>query len=125
MLPPKAPKHCPEVAGELLLLYQRDCMMDELALQDALNDVVTKLENDDILTSRAFGVHNLTSFLARCVEACHDALDKQRDLPLRQDWWYNDIYQDLPEGKPTNGFILPVEMGGSWEETVSKVRNHC
>jgi len=91
MLSPKTPKHCPGVPGELLLLDQYDCMVEELALQDALNDVVTRLENDDILTSRPFGVHNLTSLLTRCVEACHDALDKQQDAPLRQDRWYNDI----------------------------------
>ena len=42
-------------------------MVDELALHDALNEVVTQLEDDDILTSRPFGVHNLTSFLTRCV----------------------------------------------------------
>ena len=67
MLSLKTSKYCLEVAGELLLLDQYDCMADKLALQDALNDVVTQLENDDILTSRPFDVHNLTSFLTRCV----------------------------------------------------------
>ena len=41
MLSPKTPKHCLEAAGELLLLGQHGCMVDELAFQDALNDVVT------------------------------------------------------------------------------------
>ena len=81
MLSPKTPKHCPGVAGELLLLDQYDCMVDELALQDSLDDVVTQLESDDdILSSRPFGVHNLPSFFIRCVQACHDALNKHETL---------------------------------------------
>ena len=75
MLSPKAPEHYPEVAGELLLLDRYDCMVDELVLRDVLDDV-TQFENDDILTSRPFSVHNLTLFLTKCVEACRDALDK-------------------------------------------------
>jgi len=95
ILLPKTPKHCLEVAGKFLLLDQHDCTVDELALQDALSDVVTQLEDDGILTSRPFSVHNLTSFLARCVEACHDALDKQQDPPLCQDRWYNNLQSTI------------------------------
>jgi len=33
---------------------------------------------------------------------------------------YYSLHRDPPEGESTNGLILPVETGGSWEETVSK-----
>ena len=129
-------------------------MVDELALQHALDNVVARLENDDILTSCPFDLYNLASFLTRCVEACNDALDKQQDAPLRHDRWCNDfqftvrttltdlpeepvslqpairggnrsvggdysLYRDPPEGRPTN-LMLPVEVGESWKETVSR-----
>ena len=91
MLSPKMPKPWLEVAAELLPLDQHDCMVDEPAIQDALNDVAAQLENDHILTSRPLDLYNLASFLTRCVEACHDALDKRQDAPLRQDRWCKDL----------------------------------
>jgi len=108
MLSPKTPKPWLEVSGQLLLLDQHDCMVDDLVLQDALNDVVTQLENDDILTSQPFDLHNLPFFLTRCVEVCHDALDKQQDAPLRQDRWYSN-----PQ------FTIGSALGDLSEESVS------
>ena len=92
MLSPKGPKRWLEPAGGLLPLDHYDCIMDELALQNALDDVVMQLENDKILTSQSFTeLHDLAGFLTRCIGACHDALDKQPDAPLRQDRWYKDL----------------------------------
>jgi hypothetical protein len=40
----------------------------------------------------------LAKFLTECVEACHDALDKQNVFPPRQDRWYGDL--EFTVGKP-------------------------
>jgi hypothetical protein len=91
MLSPKKPKPGVEAAGKLLLLDQYDFAVDKPAIQDALNDVVARLENDEILTSQSFEPHDLAAFLTRCIEACHDALDNQQDAPPRQARWYHDL----------------------------------
>ena len=154
MLSPKGPKHWLEPAGELLPLDHYDCMVDELAVQNALHDVVLRLETDEILTLQSFiEPHDLAGFLTRCIGACHDALDKQPNAPLRQDRWFNDLqftvtstiddgsgslqphitgghrfsvrgdellYWDPLEGKSTDRSALPVEVGVSWKQIVSR-----
>ena len=91
MLSPKGPKPWLEAAGQLLPLDHHDYMVDELVLQIALDDVVIRLESDEILTSQSLEHHDLAGFLTRCTEACHNALDKQPNAPLRQDQWYKDL----------------------------------
>ena len=91
MLSPETPKPGLEAAGKLLQLDQYDCTVDGPAFQNALDDVVTRLGNGAILTSQSFEHHDLAVFLNKCVEACHDALDKQQDSPRRQDRWYKDL----------------------------------
>ena len=147
MLSPKTPKAGFEAAKELLPLDQYDCVVDEPAFQNALEEVVARLGNDEILTSQSFEHHDLVAFFATCIEACHDALDKQQGTPLRQNRWYRDfqftgcsgesepaiadehrfsaegdelLHRDPRRGKPTNWLMLPVETKGSWKETVSK-----
>ena len=149
MLSPEGPKHCLDPAGKLLLLDHYDCMVDELAFQNALGDVVTRLENDRIL---ALEHRDLAGFLNRCIEICHDAPDKQSNALLCQDRWYQDLqfalrtamddhptslqppvagghgfsaggnevpYWDPLGGKPTDQPTLPVEVGTSWKNIVS------
>ena len=87
MLSPKKPKPHIEHTAELLLQHQYDYVVDRPAFQNALEDVVTRLVNDASLTSQSFNLHDLAVFLTRCVEVCHDALDNQREFPLRQDRW--------------------------------------
>ena len=74
MLSPKGPKHWLEPAGELLPLDHYDCVVDELAVRSALDDVVMRFENDEILTPRSEH-HDLAAFLTRCIGVCHDALN--------------------------------------------------
>ena len=91
MLSPKTPKAGVAAAGGLLSLDQYDCVADGPVFQDALNDVVTRLRYDNRPTPKSSDHHDLVVFLNRCVEACHDALDKQQDTPLRQDRWYKGL----------------------------------
>ena len=101
MLSAKTPKSLLETAGELLRLDQYDCAVDGPAFQNALDDVARHLKDDAILTSQPFEYHDLVAFLNRCVEACHDALDKQQDTPLRQDRWYKDLRFTIRDVSPT------------------------
>jgi hypothetical protein len=89
MLSPKKPKPDIEAVGKLLLLDEYECVADGLVFQDTLNDVVTRFDNKP--TSQSLDHRDLAVFLTRCVEACHDALDKQQYAPPRQDRWYKDL----------------------------------
>ena len=147
MLSPKSPKQGLEGAEELLPLDRYDCVVDEPAFQNALEEVVARLGSNEILTSQSFEHHDLVAFSATCIEVCHDALDKQQGAPLRQDRWYRDfqftsgsgesepaitdehrfsvegdelVHRDPRRGKPTNWLMLPVEAKRSWKEAVSK-----
>jgi len=60
---------------------QYDCVVDGLDFEHSLDDVVTRLKNDGNPTSQLLDHHGLSVFLTRCVEACHDALDRQRYAP--------------------------------------------
>ena len=91
MLSPKGPKPWLKAAGQLLPLDHHDCIVDELAFQIALDEVVIRLANDEILTSQSLEHHDLAGFLTRCMEVCHDALDKQPNAPLRQDRRNKDL----------------------------------
>jgi hypothetical protein len=147
MLSPKTPKPGFEAAEELLPLDRYDCVADGPAFQNALEEVVARLGNDETLTPQSFEHHDLVAFFATCIEACHDALDKQQGAPLRQNRWYGDfqftgcsgepgpaitdehrfsaegdepLRRDPQRGKPTNWLMLPVETKGSWKEAVTK-----
>lgn len=106
MLSPKRPKPGVEAAGEILRLDQYACVVDGLVFQNALDDVVTQLENGIKPTPRLLDDYDLAPFLTRCVEACHDALDGQQHAPPRQDRWYKDLDFTLtgvlvaPSGEP-------------------------
>ena len=106
MLSPKKPKPGVEVIGELLRLDQYDCVVDGPVFQNALNNAITRLENDIKAASRLLDPSDLAMFLARCMEACHDALDEQEYAPLRQDRWYKGLEFTLrgvlvaPSGEP-------------------------
>jgi len=91
MLSPKKPKPHTEPTAELLLQHQYDYVVDRPAFQNALEDVVTRLVNDATSISQSFDLHDLAVLLTRCIEACHDALDKQQDIPLRQGRWYGNL----------------------------------
>jgi len=101
MLSPKKPKPHIEPTAELLLQDQYDYVVDKLAFQNALEDVVTRLVNDASLTSQSFNLHDLAAFLTGCVEVCHDALDKQQDFPFRQDRWCRN-FQFTVRGVPVD-----------------------
>ena len=155
MLSPKKPKPDVKAVGELLSLDQYDCLVDGPDFQDALNDAVSRLKDDNQGTPQLFtNGCDLVAFLARCVDACHGSLDEQPSAPLRHDRWLKDIrfvvrnaqgtsaesvsfelgataghgsstldgnmvYQGPSEGHPCRKFTLPVEVGCSWEHTVS------
>jgi len=106
MLSPKTPKAGVEAAGALLPLDQYDCVADGPVFQDTLNDVVSRLRNDNEPIPHSLGHHVLAAFLTRCAAACHDAIDKQQNTPLRQDRWYKGL------GFTVSG-ILANSMGES------------
>jgi len=103
MLSPKEPKPKPgiEAPGELLRLYQYDCIVDSQPFQKALNDVVARLGT---FTPPSPGAGepayylDLAKFLTKCVKVCHDVLDGQEGFPTRQERWYNDL--EFTVGKP-------------------------
>lgn len=66
-------------------------MVGRSVFQDALNDVVARLENGIKPASRLLDDNDLAPFLIRCVEACHDALGGQQYTPLRRDRWYKGL----------------------------------
>jgi len=106
MLSPKKPKAGVEAAGALLPLDQYDCVADGPIFQDTLNDVVSRLRNDNKPAPQSLDHHDLVAFLTRCAAACHHGLDKQHDTPLRQDWWCGDLDFNInilatSLGKPT------------------------
>jgi hypothetical protein len=86
-----APKQGLEAAEDLLPLDRYDCMVDDPTFRSAVDDVVTQLGNDATFASRSFEHHDLAAFFTRCIEVCHDALDKQQGAPIRQDRWYKDL----------------------------------
>jgi len=94
MLSPKSPKPGVETAGELRLLHQYNCTVDKKPFQDALDDAVKQLRTftpQPAKSSESASYPGLVKFLTECVEACHNALDKQRDLPVRQNRWYERL----------------------------------
>lgn len=141
MLSPKKPKPGVEAAGKLLRPHEYDCTVDGPVFQDTLNDVVARLKTDTKPTSQLLDPHYLAVFLAKCVEVCHDALDKQQCAPLRQDRWYKNLQFTIkgvsttPSGEPVpdiaakqgqsalgeesaHRVTLSVETEGSWKEMV-------
>ncbi|KAF9644543.1 hypothetical protein BDM02DRAFT_3190520 [Thelephora ganbajun] len=94
ILSPKAPKPGVEAAGQLLLLHQYDCLVDQNPFNNALDDVVARLGT---YTPQPPGAgetacySDLTNFLTECVGVCHDALDKQDRFPSRRERWYSDL----------------------------------
>jgi len=91
MLSPKTPIGGIEVAGGLLSLDQYDCVADGPIFQDTLNNVVTRLRNDNKPIPHSLDHHDLVAFLTECVAACHDALDERQVTPLRQDRWFKGL----------------------------------
>ena len=94
MLSPKTPKRGIEAAGKLLPLAQYDCLVDGQPFLAALDDVVAQSKT---FTPRPAGSCGLASypslakFLTDCVEACHNALDRRHEFPVRQERWYGNL----------------------------------
>ena len=79
ILSPKTPKHGIDAAGKLLELHQYDCDVDSQPFQDALHDVVARLEPFTPQTpgsAEEASYSTLAKFLTGCVKVCHRALDK-------------------------------------------------
>jgi len=79
ILLPKRPEPGVEAAGDLI----STAAVGRLVFQDALNDIVGRLENGTKSASRLLDYNDLAPFPTRCVEVCHDALDGQQHAPLR------------------------------------------
>ena len=70
-----------------------DCLADGKPFLDALNHVAAHLETftPQAGTGESASYPGIAEFLTGCVNACHDALDRQQGFPLRQDRWYKDL----------------------------------
>ena len=129
MFSPKSPKLGVEATGRLVPLHQHDCMVDGQLFQEALNQVVTRLgiftpqtaEADEPASHRG-----LAEFLAECVEACHDSLDKQHGFPPRQERWYRELEFTVGNpDKPPHRFAIPVKVGKQWNDIVSRAATYA
>jgi len=110
ILSPKNPKPGVETAGELLLLDEYDCKIDEPAFLDSLGDIAQGLlQSQHFSTQTGSGESThykpLVAFLTDCVSLCHNALDGP-SAPSRQDRWYKDL-------QFTAGKTLVDSIGGS------------
>jgi len=95
VLSPKKPKLGVKTAGELLLLDDYDCKIDESAFLGSPGDIAQELlQSKHFSTRRGSGESThykpLVAFLNDCVRLCHDTLDGSSALP-RQDRWYKDL----------------------------------
>ena len=91
ILSPKKPKS--GVVEEFLQLDDCDCIVDKQPFKEALKDVVTELKTftPSAGSGESASYRSLAEFLTGCVKACHVALDKRTEFPLRQDRWYKDL----------------------------------
>ena len=94
MLSPKTPRLDADAAGELFQLDHYECTVGTQPFLDALDDVVTRIKAFAPRppgSAESASYPSLVKFLNDCVEACHKALDRQPELPLRQERWYEKL----------------------------------
>jgi len=94
MLSPKTPTPDTDAVGKLLRLNNYECIVEKRPFLDALNDVVARIHTFDaqpLGSAESASYPGLVKFLTECVEACHKALDRQPELPPRQERWYKKL----------------------------------
>ena len=120
MLSPKTPKAGIEASGELLWLHQYDCTVDEPRFQAALDDAVKRLRTFTPQAARSAesaSYPGFAKFLTECVDACHNALNRQGGFPVLQERWYRGleftVARNVVDGVDRASALKPDISGGN------------